>query len=223
MHRDRLVAIGTVIAGCLLVGAVIGLHSLIGNDDTWSAPIQAMSTLALVCITGWYAYTAHTAPRRAAHEAIRREVSRYIARNRQAIWTAVEFFPIDEPPAELPDMVDLFKSRDAIRAIRDRMLEYAGLLPREQAGMALGVAACALDAEDELHALGAAILDENQAGHAEGRDHVTWDGIRAAHFAASGDPSRRQPWVKLLAGESVKATAERWDELSSAVDRDLTG
>jgi hypothetical protein len=111
-------------------------------------------------------------------------------------------------------------SRDALKGIRNEVLELVGLLPRDMTGSALGVAAYIVNAETGLHALAAALLDETLIGLEEKRSW-TWVGARAAHLATN-DPERHEAWDDILAGRHVLAARQRWEELSLSLDKELT-
>lgn len=167
--RPRLVLFGVIsVAGSFVLG-VVALHALIGKHDTWSAPVQAISTLALVAITGWYAYTTYklletqrSSHRRAAEESALRDLSRFISRQNEQVWSTREFFPAG-PPKNPPMLLDVFACRDAFKTLRNQLLEFVEITPREVALPALGAAAHILNAEEELHALGAALTAETEA------------------------------------------------------------
>lgn len=57
----------------------------------------------------------------------------------------------------------IFACRDAFQTIRNQLLEFVEITPREVAVLALGAAAHILNAEEELHALGAALTAETEA------------------------------------------------------------
>jgi hypothetical protein len=218
-------AIGGLLA--LLVGGVVGLHALFQEDSAWAPAVQAMSTVVLVAITGCYAYLTfrlveaqRSAPRRAAWEDALRELSRFIAQNNEAVWNATALFPVDteSAPADLMKPLD---GRDAMRALRNGLLERTGLVPKTTAGEVLAAAARVLEAEEELHALGATLTEEMVAGSERDPPAFTWAGARAAHEAAD-DPDRSEPWADMLEGRRMKAAEESLNELSHALDRELT-
>jgi hypothetical protein len=214
------------LAACVLVLGAIGIHALLGrSNDAWAAAVQAASTVALVGITGWYAYltlklveTQRSSPRRTAWEAALRDLSRFMARNHKVIWTASAFFPVDST-ANPPMLLDILASRDALTEVRESLLECVGVLPKEIAGSVLGVAGHVLNAETELHALGCALLEETQAGLAVGRGW-TWDGAEAAHLATE-DPERNESWDDVLRGRWVTTSAQLWEKLSLSLDGEL--
>jgi hypothetical protein len=227
MKRRTLTTLAVITAAvCALGLGTVGLHALLGHSaDAWAAAVEAASTVALVTITGWYSYLTlklveaqKSAPRWAAWEASLRDLSRFMARNHQAFWTATAFFPVDIT-ARPPMLNDVIASRDAMRDVRDALLEFVGVLPKSVAGPALGVAAHVLNAETELQVLAAALLDETEAGLAEGRSW-TWQGAETAHLA-SDDPERSEAWSDILSGRRTAEAGERWDELSLSLDRQL--
>jgi hypothetical protein len=196
------------------------------TDDlaTW---VQAGSTVVLVAITGWYAVltrrllgTQRDAPRRAAQEQELRKLNEFVSRNHQAIWTASSYFPVDTAKESPPMLLDIFGSRDALKDVRNGLLEFFAL-PRDVAAPVVGAAAHVLDAEEELHALGAAMTEETEAALATER-RWTWSGAEAAHVAAGNDPERREPWSDILQGRKMKAAAQRWEQLSDAVHGELS-
>ncbi len=223
LRRVVVVAVGVA----LLVGATIGLHDATApRSDDWAASIEAMATVVLVGVTAWYAYLTYRlisvqerAPRAQSWEASLRELSRLTARRHQELSTAAAFFPIDTA-ARPPMITDITDSRDTLKEVRNEVLELVGLLPKDTAGSALGVAAYIVNAETELHALAAALLDETLVGLEEKRSW-TWEGARAAHLA-SDDPERNEAWDDILKGRHVLAARERWEELSLRLDRELT-
>lgn len=220
-------AIAGILVVLLLVAATVGLHhATASGSDAWATAVEAVATVVLVAITAWYAYLTYRlirlqqmAPRAESWEAALRELNRLMVRRNPGIWTASDFFPVDvgESP---PMLMEVLESRDALREVRNEVLELVGLLPKDRAGSALGVAAYIVNAETELHALAGALLDETQLGVAEGRSW-TWDGARAAHLA-SDDPERSEAWEDVLAGRHVLAMRERWEKLSLGLDRELT-
>ena len=160
-------ALVTLVVVLLLVGATVGLHdATASSSDAWGTSIEAVATVVLVVITAWYAFLTYRltslqerAPRAESWEVSLRELSRLIARRHQTLWTAAEFFPVDTA-ARPPMITDVTDSRDALKELRNDVLELVGLLPRDMAGSALGAAAFIVNAETELHSLAAA-LDEN--------------------------------------------------------------
>lgn len=177
-------------------------------------------------ITGWYAVltrrllgTQRDAPRRAAEEQELRELNEFVSRNHQAIWTASSYFPVDTAKNP-PMLLDIFASRDALKDVRNGLLEFF-VLPRNVAAPVVGAAAHVLDAEEELHALGAAMTEETEAALAAKRGW-TWSGAEAAHAAAGNDPERREPWADILQGRKMKAATQRWEQLSDAVHGELS-
>jgi hypothetical protein len=182
--------------------------------------------VALVTITGWYAVltrrlldTQRDAPRRAAEEQELRKLNEFVSRNHQAIWTASSYFPVDMAKSP-PMLLDIFASRDALKDIRNGLLEFF-VLPRNIAAPVVGAAAHILDAEEELHALGAAMTEETETALKAERGW-TWSGAEAAHVAADDDPERREPWSDILKGRKMKAAAQRWEQLSDAVHGGLS-
>jgi hypothetical protein len=219
--RPRLVLIGVIFVTGLFVLGVLALHALIGQHDTWSAPVQAISTLALVAITGWYAYTTdklvetqRSSHRRGAEESALRDLSRFISRQNEQVWRTQEFFPAG-PPQNPPMLLDVFACRDAFKTLRNQLLEFVEITPREVAVPALGAAAHILNAEEELHALGAALTAETEAKYPD--RPWTWEGAEAAHRAASSD----EDWSEILAGSRVSTAIKRWEDLSDAVSAEL--
>jgi len=229
--RLRAPRAAAILASLAILGALIALglgtvalhRALRKSPDSWAAAIEAIATVALVLITGWYAYLTfrlvqaqNLAPRLAGWEAALRELSRVLARSNGVLWTAESFFPIktSERP---PMLLDVLASRDAIREVRDQMLELVGVLPRDIAGRALGLAAYLVDAEAELHALAGALLDESQTGLSENRTW-TWEGAKTAHEGAQNDPQRTEAWSDVLAGRRLSAVRKRWDEVAATVD-----
>lgn len=216
-----------ILVALLLVAATVGLHHATSTgSDTWATAVEAVATVVLVGITAWYAYLTYRlirvqqmAPRAESWEAALRELNRLMVRRNQAIWTAANFFPVDTD-ARPPMLMEVLESRDALREVRNEVLELVGLLPMDRARSGLGVAAYIVNAETELHALAGALLDETQLGLAEGRGW-TWEGARVAHLA-SDDPERSEAWDDVLVGRHVLAMRERWEELSLSLDQELT-
>lgn len=135
-----------------------------------------------------------------------------MASRHNLIWKAVGFFPIDVT-IRPPMMLDVFGSRDDLIRLRDHMLEVEGLLPRRFAAPTLGLAAFLVDAEQCLHALAVALLDETTVALDEHRSW-TWEGARQAH-EDSGGPERSGIWEDILQGSQVLAAQETWDDLYS--------
>jgi hypothetical protein len=209
-----------------LVGGVIGLHALFKESNAWAPAVQASSTIVLVAITGAYAYLTHglvvaqrTGPRRATHETALGDLSQFLARHNEAVWTASRLFPVDTE-ARPPMIPDVTASRDALHDVRDGLLERVAVLPESLRGAALGTAAHVLQAETELQTLAAALLEETEAGLAAKRSW-TWRGAERAH-KASNDPERAELWPDVLRGRWTKTAEERWEGLTGAVDRVLT-
>lgn len=217
----RMTAIAVAIIGGA-VTATFGLHALLarsGSNDAWAAAIEAVAAVVLVLVTAWYVYLTYgllaaqrSGPRMTAWETALRDLSTFIARNDQVFWTTAAFFPVDTSVAP-PNMVEIFKSRDALHEVRNHLMETFALLPEQFAKLSLLVLVPLVEAEQELHSLAYAITEENQAGLDQGRDHVTWDGIQQRH-EASDDPARQEPWHDILAGKWVKRAQEAWDAMS---------
>ena len=129
--------IAAVLAGAT-VAAVIWLHSAARTSpDAWPSSVAAGTTATLALITLWYAYLTHrlleaqrSAARTAGWETALRDLSLYLNRERAVIWTASDFFPIDRPDVDPPDLMALADTRVAFVRIRDHLLEILGLLPR---------------------------------------------------------------------------------------------
>lgn len=221
----RVVAV--VVAVVLLVGATIGLHyATAPSSDAWAASIEAMATVVLVGVTVWYVYLTYRlisvqdgAPRRQSWEASLRELGRLMARRHQELWTAANFFLIDTA-ARPPMITDITDSRDALKDVRNEVLELVGLLPKDTAGSALGVAAYIVNAETELHAPGGCSTRRNARRPGKQRSWA-WSGARAAHLA-SDDPERNEAWDDILRGRHALAAQKRWEELSLSLDNELT-
>jgi hypothetical protein len=178
-------------------------------------------------VTAWYAYLTYSlvqaqrsSARTAGWETALRDLSLFIGKNRQAIWTASAFFPIDTSTRP-PMLLDLLASRDALAEIRRHLLSTLGVLPTEFAKLTLGTVIHLVEAEEELHALSLTFLDETQLGMAEERSW-TWEGARRFH-EESADEERNEPWDEMVAGKHVHRAEESWDELSEDVDRYLQG
>lgn len=200
------------------VWAIAHLHTLMrSSPDAWASAISAVTTVALVLITAWYAYVTsrmldaqRSAPRAAAQETALRELLRFMASNHTVIWRAAGFFPVDVS-ARPPMVLDILGSRDGLVRRREHMLEVEGLLPRRFAASALFLAAALVDAEQELHALAGALLDETMVGLDEQRSW-TWEGARKAH-EDSRDPERSGAWQDILQGKQVLDAQGKWDDL----------
>ena len=106
--------------------------------------------------------------------------------------------------------------------MRDHLLEVAGLLPRRYVEMVLPLTMQLVNAEGEVMALFQAITEAMETGRAAGRTTWTWDDAQAEHDASS-DPDRAETWVDVCRGRYFHAAERLWDELSAAVDNDLTG
>lgn len=210
----------------LVVWGIVRLHAALRpSQDAWAASIEAVTTAALVLITAWYAYLTskllgaqRTGARVAGWEAALRDLSFYLSSKRRVMWTAAGFFPVDQT-VRPPMILDVLRSREALTEIRDHLLDVMGLLPEKFSAQALGVAAYLVDAEQELFALGVALLDETQAGLAAKRSW-TWPGARSAH-EASTDPERSELWDEIMQGRLMQAAQERWEQLSDDIDRHL--
>jgi hypothetical protein len=201
-----------------MVWAIAHLHTLMrSSPDAWASAISAVTTVALVVITAWYAYVTsrmlhaqRSAPRATAQESALRELLRFMAGNHAAIWKAAGFFPLDVA-ARPPMVLDILGSRDDLGRLRDHMLEVEGLLPRRFAALALFLAAVLVDAEQELHALARALLDETTVGLDEQRSW-TWEGAKKAHEDSRG-AERPGAWEDILDGKQVLGAQEKWDDL----------
>lgn len=117
-------------------------------------------------------------------------------------------------------LLDIFASRDALKDVRNGLLGFF-VLPRDIAALVVGAAAHILDAEEELHALGAAMTEETETALKTGRSW-TWAGTEAAHVAADDDPERCEPWSDVLKGRKMKAAGQRWNQLSDAIHGGLS-
>jgi hypothetical protein len=160
-------------AAVLCVGLVVGtarLHGALGGSpETWAPAIQTTTTVVLAVVTTVYVQLTfalvreqHGAPRAAGRERGVRDLAQYIAANYQTMWTSARFFPVDATKRP-PMVLDVIASRDGIAEVRKHLLEVLALVPREVAAPTLGAAAHLVDAEEEFHALAAALLDETQA------------------------------------------------------------
>ena len=96
-------------------------------------------------------------------------------------------------------------------------METFSLLPEHFAGLNLIMTAYLVQAEQELNALGLAMLEEAQAGIAEGRHHWTWQGAQERH-EASDDVARQEPWIDVLAGKWFKLAEQCWEKMSDDLD-----
>jgi hypothetical protein len=106
--------------------------------------------------------------------------------------------------------------------VRDHLLEVIGLLPRRYVEMVLPLTMQLVNTESEVMALFHAITDAMETGRAAGRTTWTWDDAQAEHDASS-DPDRAEAWDDVCRGRYFHAAENLWDELSSAVDNELTG
>jgi hypothetical protein len=209
--------------------ATFGLHALLvrsGSTDAWAAAIGAVSTVVLVLITGWYAFLTfgllqaqRSSARITGWETALRDLAIFIGRHNGVFWTAARYFPVDTH-ANPPDMTEVFKSRDALVDIRNHLMETFALLPKHFAGLNLITTAYIVQAEQELNALGLAMLEEAQAGIAEGRHHWTWQGAQERH-EASDDEERQEPWADVLSGKWFKLAQQCWEKMSNDLDTEL--
>jgi hypothetical protein len=180
-----------VLAGAT-VAAVVWLHSAARTSpDAWPSAVAAGTTATLALITLWYAYLTHrlleaqrSAARTAGWETALRDLSLYLNRERAVIWTASDFFPIDRPGADPPDLVALADTRVAFVRIRDHLLEILGLLPRRFAVEVLPLTMRLVEADSEMDALFKAMYEAMETGRAAGRTTWTWDDAQQADPAA---------------------------------------
>lgn len=216
-----------ILAGAT-VATVVWLHSAARKSpDAWPSSVAAGTTATLALVTLWYAYLTHrlleaqrSAPRTAGWETALRDFSLYLNKERAAIWTASDFFPIDRPDADPPDLMDLANTRVAFVRIRDHLLEILGLLPRTFTVRVLPLTMQLVNAESEIYVLFQAIYEAMEAGRAAGRTTWTWDDAQQAH-EASNDPGRSEAWTDIVRGRYFHLAEQGWDELSTAVDNHL--
>lgn len=99
-----------VLAGAT-IAMVVWLHAAARTSaDAWLSSVSAGTTATLALITLWYAYLTHrlleaqrTSARTAAWETALRDLSVYLNKEREIIWTASGYFPIDRPDVHAPD------------------------------------------------------------------------------------------------------------------------
>ena len=116
-----------------------------------------------------------------------RDLSLYLNKERAVIWTVSDFFPIDRPDADPPDLMALADTRVAFVRIRDHLLEILGLLPRRFVVKVLPATMRLVDAESEIHALFQAMVEASEARRIAGDTTWTWGDVQQAH-EASDDP-----------------------------------
>lgn len=222
------IAIIAVLAGATVAG-VVWLHSAARmSPDAWPTSVAAGTTATLALVTLWYAYLTHrlleaqrSAPRTAAWEAALRDLSLYLNRERAVIWTASNFFPVDRPGVEPPDLVVLADTLSGFIRVRDHLLEILGLLPRRFAVEVIPLTARLVDAESEIHALFKAMVEASEAGRAAGRTTWTWYEVKKVHEASSDPERRSQTWADVAGGRRFRAVENVWDNLSSKIDNYL--
>lgn len=223
------VAIVAILAAAT-IEAVVWLHSAARKSpDAWPTSVAAGTTATLALVTLWYAYLTHRlleaqrlAPRTAGWETALRDLSLYLNKERSVLWSASNFFPVDRPNADPPDLMDLADTLNAFTRFRDHLLEILGLLPRRFAVKVLPLTARLVDAETEIHALFQAMVEASEARRAAGHTTWTWNDVQQAH-EASNDPERSEAWVDIARGRYFHAAEENWEELSTDVDNYLVG
>ncbi len=216
-----------VLAGAT-VAAVVWLHSAARKSpDAWPSSVAAGTTATLALVTLWYAYLTHrlleaqrSAARTAGWETALRDLSLYLNRERAVIWTVSDFFPIDRPDADPPDLMALADIRVAFVRIRDHLLEILGLLPRRFTVKVLPLTMQLVNAESEIYALFQAIYEAMEANRAASRTTWTWDDAQQAH-EASDNPERSEAWADIASGRYFHAAEQSWDDLSTAIDNYL--
>lgn len=211
------------------IAATFALHALLvrgGSTDAWAAAIGAVSTVVLVLITGWYAFLTfgllqaqRSSARTAGWETALRDLAIFMGRHNEVIWAAARYFPVNTEAAP-PDMTDVFNSRNALGEVRTHLMATFALLPEHFAGVTLETEAYLLMAEQELNALGLAMLKEAQAGIAEDRQHWTWRGAQELHEASDAE-DRQEAWTDVLAGKWFKQAEQRWEKMSDELDEEL--
>jgi hypothetical protein len=230
VRRLRPMVPGTIVA--VLAGAtiavVIWLHSAArASPDAWPSSVAAGTTATLALITLWYAYLTHrlleaqrSAARTAGWESALRDLSLYLNREREVIWTASDYFPVDRPDLHAPDPLVMANTRVELTRIRDHLLEILGLLPRRFVVKVLPLTARLVDAEVEMNALVVAICEGEEAAREAGRTAWTWDDAQQAH-EASDDAERSEAWADIAGGRYFHVVEHSWDELSGAIDNYL--
>lgn len=156
------------------------------------------------------------APRLAGWEAAVRELSLYMGRERDAIWTASAFFPVDSDKKDPPELMALIESRDALQRIYMALLGMLGVLPPQIAKKILPVSIEMVEGEAEITALVLAMIGAMEAQRSEGQTTWQWPDAERMH-SASDEPERSQPWTEVTAGRHVKAAEKRWEELDDEV------
>lgn len=227
--RVVVIPIVAVVIGGGSAAATFGLHAALvrsGSTDAWAAAIGAVSTAVLVLITGWYAlltfellHAQRSSARTAGWETALRDLAIFIGKHNAVFWAAAQHFPVDTH-ADPPEMTEVFKSRDALIDIRNHLMEIFALLPEHFAGLNLITTTYLVQAEQELNALGLAMLEEAQAGIAAGRRYWTWQGAQERH-EASDDDSRQEPWTDVLVGKWFKLAEQSWEKMSNDLDEEL--
>jgi hypothetical protein len=228
--RQWLPGMVAIILIAATIAAVVWLHSAArSSPDAWPTSVAAGTTAALALITLWYAYLTHrllsaqrASPRLAGWETALRDLSLYLNRKNKVLWALTDIFPLGAPGVDPPSLKLLMKSRDSLRGITEHLLEIVGLLPRDFVGKVLGLTARLADAESEVYALLVAMTEVQMQGLDEGRKSWSWDEVQSAH-EASEDPDRSEPWTDIARGRFFHAAEAWWDDLSSEVDRHLTG
>ncbi len=213
------------------IAATFGLHALLvrsGSTDAWAAAIGAVSTVVLVLITGWYAFLTfgllqaqRSSARTASWETALRDLAIFVGRRNEVFWAVARYFPVNTDAAP-PDMAEVFKSRDALGEIQNHLTEIFALLPEDFAHLTLITTGYLLMAGRELNALGLAMLEEAQAGIAEGRQHWTWRGAQERHEARDAE-DRQEPWTDVLAGMWFSQAEQGWEKMSEELDEELRG
>lgn len=156
------------------------------------------------------------APRFAGWEAAVRDLSLYLGRERNAVWNARSYFPVDSDEKDPPELMALIDSRDALRRICMDMLGMLGVLPREIAKRVLPVTIALVEADTEITALVLAMAEAMEALRAGGQTTWQWADVDRVH-TASEDPERAEPWEDVAAGQRVRAVEEQWEQLDSDV------
>lgn len=111
-----------------------------------------------------------------------RDLSLYLNTERKVLWTASNYFPIDRPGADPPDLMALANSRVEFVRIGDHLLANLGLLPKKFVAKVLHLLVPIVDADTEIYALFQAIYEAMEASRAAGSTTWTWEA------ASSGGP-----------------------------------
>jgi hypothetical protein len=217
-----------IIGAAATVWAIIWIHSAARTSpDAWPTSVAAGTTAALTLITLWYVYLSfklleaqRSAPRTTARETVLRDLSVYMAQQREVMWKAEQCFPTGEPDYEPPPLLEMFARRDGMMELCNHLLDVMGLLPTNFQKLILIVTVHLVEAHTEIHALAAAMTEAQTLLMKRGHKSWSWNDVQRAH-EASQDPERSEPWADLIKGRRCHAAQEAWDQLSAGVDKYL--